>query len=301
VKCRLGTRGSRLARWQADWVAAQLAGIGVDVEIVRITTTGDARQRGPIEQIGSQGVFTKEIQRALLSGEIDVAVHSLKDLPTESVPGLGLAAVPERESPADVLVSSQGKFDSLPPGACVGTGSIRRRAQLLYARADLSIEDIRGNVETRLEKLDEGQYDAIVLAEAGLLRLELEHRISELLPRDLILPAVGQGALGIETRSDDHQLNHRLSQLNHADSWAAVTAERMLLATLRGGCLAPIGAYGYVEQEQLYLDAVVLDRQGTCRLAVSVFGPTVAAQQLGMEAAENLLLRGAADLIERSR
>ena len=243
MKCRLGTRGSRLARWQADWVAAQLDGIGIDVEIVLITTTGDARQRGPIEQIGAQGVFTKEIQRALLSGEIDAAVHSLKDLPTESVPGLGLAAVPERESPADVLVSRQGKFDSLPPGACIGTGSIRRRAQLLYARGDLSIEDIRGNVETRLEKLDEGQYDAIVLAEAGLLRLDLQHRISELLSRDLVLPAVGQGALGIETRSDDHHLNKRLSRLNHADSWAAVTAERRLLATLRGGCLAPIATY----------------------------------------------------------
>ena len=189
---RLGTRNSPLARWQAEWVAARLTALGVAVELVPITTQGDVKS-GPLGQIGGMGLFTKELQRALLDNQIDLAVHSLKDLPTEPVVGLALAAVPERESTADVLLTTKyGSLESLPKGAKVGTGSLRRKSQLLHARPDLAIEDIRGNVETRVRKLDDGEYDAIVLAEAGLKRLGLAHRITQVLPQSLMLPAVGQ-------------------------------------------------------------------------------------------------------------
>jgi len=191
---RLGTRASALARWQADWVAGELRDSGNDVELVPIATSGDV-ERGSIAQIGSQGVFTKEIQRALLDARIDLAVHSLKDLPTEPVPGLHLAAVPPRAPIGDVLVCGKpSALDGLARGAVVGTGSLRRRAQLLYARPDLKIKDLRGNVDTRLAKLDTGQYDAVVLAEAGLRRLGLEQRITHVLPPSIMLPAVGRAA-----------------------------------------------------------------------------------------------------------
>ncbi len=189
-RLRLGTRSSPLARWQADWVAARLQERGVTVEMVLISTQGDQQQSGPIGAIGVTGVFTKEIQRALLDGRIDLAVHSLKDLPTETVAGLCLAAVPEREAPGDALLSRKGEsFESLPDGARVGTGSPRRRAQLWHARPTLDMQDVRGNVDTRLRKLDEGQYDALVLAESGLRRLGLAERITQILPKTLILPA----------------------------------------------------------------------------------------------------------------
>jgi len=191
-RLRLGTRASALARWQADWVAAELNKLGVLVEMILISTQGDVSSR-PLGAIGGQGVFTKELQRALLDGTIDLAVHSLKDLPTERAAGLRLAAVPERESTRDVLVSRvASSFLALPPDARIGTGSIRRRAQLLHSRPDLQISEIRGNVDTRLRKLDEGQYEAIVLAEAGLKRLGLGDRITQILPTELMLPAVGR-------------------------------------------------------------------------------------------------------------
>ena len=301
TRLRLGTRGSALARWQAEWVSAQLQSLGVDVELILITTQGDASSQ-PLGAIGGQGVFTKEIQRALLDDRIDVAVHSLKDLPTEPVDGLTLAAVPEREGNQDVLVCREAEsLDALPKGARIGTGSSRRRAQLLYHRADLQVEDIRGNVETRLRKLADGQFEAIVLAQAGLRRLELEQHVTQTLPRSLMLPAVGQGALGIESRDDDDRTRQLLSPLDHAETRAAVLAERSMLYALRAGCLAPVGAWGRIEDGQLQLDGVVLSPDGARRLAVSVSGSMADAVDLGAEAARRLLADGAAELISASR
>lgn len=301
TRLRLGTRSSPLARWQAEWVAARLAELEVDVEFVYISTQGDVRS-GPIGNIGGQGVFTKEIQRALLANEIDLAVHSLKDLPTEPVDGLALAAVPPREVCGDALVTNDyANLDELPAGALVGTGSLRRQAQLLHARPDLRVADIRGNVETRLRKLDDGEYQAIILAEAGLTRLELTERIRQTLPKSTMLPAVGQGALGLETRADDSRAMDALAPLNDSATRAAVMAERSLLATLRGGCLAPVGAWGRFENDRLHLDAVVLSRDGRERLFVANSAPGAEAESLGRAAAESLLEQGAAQLIASSR
>ena len=266
---RLGTRASALARWQAEWVAAALSRLpDVNVELVPISTVGDRQQQGPIGSLGAQGVFTKEIQRALLANEIDLAVHSLKDLPTAPTPGLVLACVPERAAHGDVLVSRVSEtFAGLPRGAVLGTGSQRRQAQLLHARPDLQVRDIRGNVDTRLSKLDDGQYDAIILAAAGLERLTLAERITQRLPTSLILPAVGQGALGLETRSDDAATRQIVGQLDHPATHASVLAERSLLAALRGGCLAPVGAWGRVVSEnQLSLKVHVYQLHGSVRI-----------------------------------
>jgi hydroxymethylbilane synthase len=290
-----------LARWQAEWVAAELGKLGVEVEMVPITTQGDVSTR-PLGAIGGQGLFTKEIQRALLDRAGDVAVHSLKDLPTEPVPGLRLAAVPERESTRDVLVSNLAdSIEALPPGARVGTGSTRRRAQLLHARPDLRVLDIRGNVDTRLRKLDEGLYDAIILAEAGLRRLGFQQRIQQVIPRDMMLHAVGQGALGIEARADDPQTLEILAHLDHAETHAAVLAERAMLATLRGGCLAPVGAWGRIEEGRLLLDGVVLSNDGSRRVHASAAGALEDAELVGQEVARRLLADGAAGLIETAR
>lgn len=301
-KLRLGTRASKLARWQADWVAAQLRALGHAVEIVEITTSGDVEQSGPVANIGAPGVFTKEIQRAVLAGQVDVAIHSLKDLPTDTVAGLLLVAVPPRESPADVLVARSVKsLEELPAAALVGTGSLRRQAQLRHVRRDLRIENIRGNVETRVRKLDDGEFDAIVLAEAGLKRLGLAPRVSQLLPFDVMLPAVGQGALGIECRSDDAATLAALKSIDDADSHAAVLAERSLLAHLRGGCLAPIGALGRIEDGRLRLSAVVLNPDGSRRLVASDAASPAEAITLGRRVADALLAQGAAELIASSR
>jgi hydroxymethylbilane synthase len=298
---RLGTRASALARWQAEWVAARLQELGVAVELVPITTQGDVKA-GPLAQIGGQGLFTKEIQRALLDGKIDLAVHSCKDLPTAEVEGLVIAAVPERESTADVLVSNKAKrIEDLPPQARVGTGSLRRKAQLLHLRPDLIVEDVRGNVETRLGKLEEGQFDAIVLAEAGLKRLRLAEQIAHVIPRRDMLPAVGQGALAIETRAVDQQTQSLLAPLDHRASHAAILAERMLLAELRAGCLAPVGAWARVETGRLALDGVVLSADGKQRLAASGLDEPENTVALGRRVAADLIRQGAAQLIADSR
>jgi hydroxymethylbilane synthase len=229
-------------------------------------------------------------------------VHSLKDLPTEAVPGLGLAAVPPRGPTHDVLVSREAKtFEQLPEGSIIGTGSTRRRAQLWHARADLKMHDIRGNVDTRLRKLADGQYDAIILAEAGLRRLELEERITQVLPKELLLPAVGQGALGIEARADDAGTRAALAPLNDPATFAAVTAERVLLATLLGGCLAPVGALGVADGDRLELRAVVLSSDGRKRLAATEQGAVAAADDLGRAVAKRLLAQGASELIQAAR
>jgi len=251
-----------LARWQAEWVAAQLQACGLAVELVPIATAGDQRQE-PIGALSGKGLFTKEIQRALLEGRIDLAVHSLKDLPTDEVPGLCLAAVPERAAAADVLVCRQaGSLAELPAGAAVGSGSLRRRAQLLHVRGDLQMKDVRGNVDTRLRKLDQGDFDALVLAEAGLRRLGLAARITQVLPMSIMLPAVGQGALGLETRCDDRAAREAVARLDDPATHRAVLAERAMLSALQGGCLAPIAAWGRVEGNRLALTGRVLSADG---------------------------------------
>lgn len=298
---RLGTRGSKLAQWQANWVAQQLQQAGFAVEVVLISTTGDQRQQEPIADVG-QGVFTKEIQRALLDDQVDLAVHSLKDLPTEPTPGLCLAAVPPRAAVGDALLSREGQtFDQLPQGAVIGTGSSRRRAQLWHRRPDLELRDLRGNVDTRLRKLHDGEFDAIILAEAGLSRLDLHAHITEILPLDWYLPAVGQGALGIETREDDATTRAAVGVLDHADTHAAVLAERALLAGLRAGCLAPVGAWGRVVNGQLMLEAAVLSVDGRQRLTAHREGATGDAAALGQNAAEELIAAGATELIRDAR
>lgn len=298
---RLGTRGSALARWQSDWVAEQLRRSGVEVEIVLITTTGDVTQQ-PLGSVGGQGLFTKEIQRALLDRRVDLAVHSLKDLPTEPVPGLCLAAVPPRESPGDVVVSRGGVgLDDLPPGARIGTGSRRRQSQLLHYRPDFQVLDIRGNVDSRLRKLDAGDYDAILLAQAGLNRLGLAHRVTQSVPLHIMLPAVGQGALGLETRVEDGVARAAVSKLDDGETHAAVLAERALLAGLRGGCLAPVGAWGRCVRGEMRLSGVVLSVDGTRRVSVTLTGELARPVELGQAAAAELLKLGASELISGAR
>jgi len=307
TRLRLGTRASQLALWQAEWVAAQLTSRGAAIELITLTTEGDAGQTQPISSGGSVGVFTRRIQQALLAEEVDLAVHSLKDLPTEVVDGLELTAVPRRESVADVLICRQAEsLDGLADGAVVGTGSLRRQAQLLAARPDLAVRDIRGNVDTRLAKLDRGDYDAVVLAEAGLKRLGLAERITQVLPVSIMLPAVGQGALGIESRANDAPTREALSALDHEPSHQAVLAERSMLAALRGGCLAPVGAWARIEGERLRLSAIVLSHDGRAKLEetsdieLSNTAPT-GAVELGQRVAEALSAAGADDLIKAAR
>jgi hydroxymethylbilane synthase len=300
---RIGTRGSPLAMWQAQWVAQRLAAIDVECELVIITTRGDSKTGGTIESLGEPGVFTKELQRSLLEGRIDLTVHSLKDLPTDEVPGLILAAVPLRDSPHDVLVSRSGdELGKLPPGARIGTGSLRRRCQLLHQRADLQMTDIRGNVDTRLKKLREGQYDAIVLAEAGLNRLGLSHEITQLLPPSVMLPAVGQGALAVETQTDDRMTRETVAKIDDRAVHQSVLAERSMLSALQGGCLAPIAAWGRIESDnRLHLSANVLSLDGSRCLATELLGNTADAEIIGQQVAERLLAAGAADLIAQAR
>lgn len=298
---RIGTRASALAQWQANFVAQQLRARGVAVEIVFIKTQGDVAI-GPLGNIGGQGLFTKELQRALLTGDIDLAVHSLKDLPTDDVAGLVLGAVPPRAAAGDVLVSNRfATLAALPATARIGTGSARRKSQLLFHQPQWQIDDIRGNVDTRLRKLDEGQYDAIILAEAGLRRLGFDERIAEVISTSVMLPAVGQGALGLECRTDDRATRDALAPLDDAATHAAVVAERSLLKTLRGGCLAPIGAWARSENESLQLDAVVLNAAGTDRRTASGQASISDAFALGQRLAEELLDAGAGELIAQSR
>lgn len=329
LRIRLGTRASALAQWQAQWVAAHLTPLGVEVALVPITTAGDRHQQRPIGELGERGLFTKEIQRALLEGQIDLAVHSLKDLPTDETPGLALTAAPERGSLADALICRERlTFRELPVGAVVGTGSLRRRAQVLHLRPDLKMKDLRGNVDTRLRKLSQGDYDAIVLAEAGLQRLGLvadepgitDGRFSvrarpvssesegdaaslfaERLGPPEILPAVGQGALGLETRSDDRPVRETVERLNDPATWGSVLAERAMLAALHGGCLAPIAAWGRLEDGSLVLTGRVLSADGARKIEASLQGDLAQPVQLGQRVADELISQGATALIEASR
>src|SRR3989442_2851623 len=245
----IGSRGSQLALWQARWVQARLAELGEQSSIEIIKTTGDRVTSTPLPNLGGKGLFTKEIEDALLAGQVDLAVHSLKDLPTAIPEGLEVAAVPQREDPRDAMVGL--RLAGLPPKAKVGTSSLRCASQLRHLRPDLSVEPVRGNVDTRLRKLDEGRYTAILLAAAGLNRLGWSARIAEVLEPEVMCPAVGQGALGIETRGDGGHPAQLCRKLDHAATRAAVTAERAVLSALGGGCLVPIGAHARLSDGQL--------------------------------------------------
>jgi hydroxymethylbilane synthase len=312
---RIGTRASRLARWQADWVADRLRGLhpGLDVELIEIKTQGDRDRNTPLAAMAGSGtgLFTKEIQRAVGDGSVDVAVHSLKDLPTQGPAGLVLAAVPQREDVADALIAPRHRtLDALLPGAKVGTSSPRRRAQLLYRRPDLEVVTLRGNVETRLNQALDGLLDAVVLAWAGLHRLGLDGHVTDRLEPPEFLPAVGQGALGIECRRDDADVLAFLQVLDDPATHRAVRAERAALAELEGGCIIPMAAWARDIDDQgppdgsgpaLAIDAVVLDPDGRERVAVSLRGPRDDPDGLGRRAAQVLRDRGAEPLLARAR
>ncbi len=298
---RLATRRSPLALWQANWVADQLRRHEIATELVLLTSQGDTDQ-APIDGTRGVGFFTKRIQQALLDDEADIAVHSLKDLPTEPQPEFHLAAIPPRAAVADCLISRDGSdFWQLPAGARIGTGSRRRCSQLLYHRGDLRVSPIRGNVQSRLQKLHAGDFDAIVLAEAGLTRLEMTEHTGQPFPLTMMLPAPGQGALGIETRADAETVRKVAALLDDPVTRAAVTAERTLLSHLSGGCLAPIAALSTPQGRTLHLKAVVLSADGRTQLAHQASGAIDRAAQLGVEVAERLLHHGAAALIAAAR
>jgi hydroxymethylbilane synthase len=286
----IGSRGSQLALWQARHIASCLQKLGVETRLEIIKTTGDKITDVPLAQVGGKGLFTKEIEEALLAGTIDLAVHSLKDMPTGLPSGLTLAAIPEREDPRDALIGKP--LDELRPGSKVGTSSLRRAAQLHALGHGLVIENLRGNVDTRLRKLDEGQYDAIVLAAAGLRRLGWADRIRELIEPDIMCPAAGQGALAIETRDDGGAAHEIARKVDHAATNAAVTAERSLLATLEGGCQVPIGAHARFEGGALHLIAMVASPDGTRMMRDSASGAGDPAA-LGRELGERMLAAGA--------
>src|SRR5579862_5485508 len=289
----IASRGSKLALWQAHSVQQQLFDLGHLSRIEIIKTTGDKITDVPLGQVGGKGLFTKEIEDALLDGRADLAVHSLKDLPTELPEGLVLAAIPEREDPRDAMVGK--RLADLPERAKLGTSSLRRAAQLRKLRPDLIIEPVRGNLDTRLRKLDQGQYDAIVLAAAGLRRLGWEDRIAETLGVDVVCPAAGQGALAIETAAGCEQ---PCAQLEHGPTRAAVTAERALLAALGGGCQVPIGAYATVEGRHLRLSAVVVSPDGAQLFRQESAGAAADAEKIGRELGVALLATGAAEILE---
>lgn len=297
---RLGTRGSQLAMWQSKWVAGELEKQGCRVELIKIQTTGDV-QTGPLAQIGGQGLFTKRLQQALLDDEIDLAVHSLKDLPTQTDPRLTIAAVPPRESPFDALVSNHARsLSDLPSGAVVGTGSVRRIAQLRHIRSDLEIRDIRGNIDTRLAKLDAGEFDAIVLASAGLLRLSLADRIAYQFALSEMAPAVGQGALGLEIRARDETTRQWLEPLNDPYTLSRITAERSLLQTLEAGCLAPVAAWTSIENEDLSLTGYVLSVDGKEKIESQHSVPKRQSKELGRQVGEQLRQLGADRFLQRN-
>ena len=292
----IGSRGSQLALWQAHWVKSQLESLGEQCRIEIIHTTGDKITDVALSKVGTKGLFTKEIEEALLDGRIDLAVHSLKDMPTDLPAGLTLAAIPQREDPRDALVGK--RLAELPDGCHVGTSSLRRAAQLRAIRPDLQIENIRGNVDTRLRKLDEGLYDAIVLASAGLRRLGWQDRITEMLDPKIMCPAVGQGALAIETRSDAGRAQEICARLNHAETRNAVTAERAVLASLGGGCQVPIGAYAVIRDHRVLLEAVVVSPDGGTVIRKQTSGPVDQAAQLGRDLGDALLAEGGRQILE---
>jgi hydroxymethylbilane synthase len=298
---RIGTRGSALALWQARSISEALRAVaGVQSELVIVKTSGDKFQQTSFSEIGTKGVFIKELEDALLEHRVDLAVHSMKDVPTEIPGGLTIAAICKRQDVRDALLSTSGaSLDHLRAEAKVGTSSLRRKSQLLYARSDLQILDLRGNVDTRIEKLKRGDYDAIVLAKAGLDRLGLSANITEVLATDVSLPAAGQGAIGIEARAEDAETLGTLSALNDAETRSGVEAERAALAGLEGGCQVSIGAWGRVEDGKLVLEVAVLSPDGAQRMREKICGAPEEAVSLGERVAAKMLEQGAAAMLAR--
>jgi hydroxymethylbilane synthase len=295
---RIGTRGSVLARWQAEFVRAGLARQGVTAELCIIRTSGDRDRQTSLRVIGGKGVFTKELEDALLDERIDLAVHSMKDMPTTIPAGLEIAAICERQDVRDALISRDGlKLDQLRSGARIGTSSLRRQAQLRHYRSDFDMVDMRGNVDTRLAKLAQGDYDAVVLAKAGLDRLGKDGLISEIVAPEICLPAAGQGAIGIETRKRGDEIAAAVRKLNHRESQLAVEAERAVLAGLEGGCQVPIGVWARAESGGVRIDARVLSTDGSESIRESRTGSRENVAALGRELAADLLARGADRLL----
>ncbi|OCC14892.1 Porphobilinogen deaminase [Dissulfuribacter thermophilus] len=298
---RLGTRKSKLALTQSNWVKQEIEKRfpDVQVELVKVTTKGDKILDVPLAKVGGKGLFVKEIEEALLDGRIDFAVHSLKDVPTELPQGLEVSVFPEREDPRDALIARDGKgLMELPPGAKVGTSSLRRMAQLRAVRPDLVIESLRGNLDTRLNKLDEGHFDAIILAAAGLKRMGLSGRITEIISPEVLLPAIGQGALGIEFRSEDHETRRILSSLSHEETTIRVRAERAFLARLEGGCQVPIGAYATIEGNELTLEGLIGDEDGKKILRMKKMGSVDDPEFIGDELGKEMLDAGGKEILE---
>jgi len=301
-KLLAGSRGSRLALVQTESVIARLKNSNphLDVDIVKITTQGDHNRRTSLEQMGGVGIFVKELEHALLDGKIDIAVHSLKDVPTDIPDGLRLLAVTERLDPRDALVANHS-LDKLPYGARIGTGSLRRSVQLHDYRPDLQLHAIRGNVDTRLRKVTGGEFDGIIVAAAALLRLGCEDRITAYLPVEHFLPAVGQGALVVETRAGDDDITEIVSGINQTEAWQCTTAERAFLGALGGGCQTPIAALATINNSVLRIDGMVADAQGHKILRASETGSPTSAKELGERLALKMFSLGAAELITNAR
>lgn len=299
---KIATRQSPLALWQANFVKHQLETLhpGLRVELVPMVTKGDVILDSPLAKIGGKGLFVKELEAALLDGRADIAVHSMKDVPMEFPQGLGLSVICRREDPRDAFVSNKyAALVDLPAGAVVGTSSLRRQCQLKQLRPDLQVHSLRGNVGTRLSKLDQGEYDAIILASAGLIRLGLAERIRSFIEVEQSLPAVGQGAVGIECRSDDLVVQQLLAPLADQQTTLCVLAERAMNRRLQGGCQVPIGGYAIIENEQLWLRALVGELDGSQIIRAEGRGDLTAAEQLGVQIAESLLAQGAGQILAK--
>jgi hydroxymethylbilane synthase len=298
---RIGTRGSILARWQAEFVRKKiLQATGVDAEIIIIKTSGDKLQQASFAEIGGQGVFIKELQEALLNGEIDLAVHSIKDVPTDVPSRLCFPVICRRDDVRDCLVAAKPgqTLATLRRGARVGTSSLRRHAQLRHVRPDLDVRELRGNVDTRLRKVESGEYDAILLAKAGLDRLGLSGRIAETLDPETMMPAVGQGAIGVQARVKDEEMAEAISPLDDFETRQSIVAERSLLGALQGGCQVPLGGWARVERGELMMDAVVCSPDGTKHVRQHGAAPPEQARDLGRHVAELLWNAGAAEILE---
>lgn len=297
---KIATRQSPLALWQAEHIKARLQALhpGLTVELVKFVTQGDKILDTPLAKIGGKGLFVKELENALLDGRADLAVHSMKDVPMDLPDNLTLAVICERENPFDAFVSNQYlTLDDLPQGARLGTSSLRRKSQIQAYRPDLTIIDLRGNVGTRLGKLDDGEYDAIILAAAGLKRLQLESRIKQILPADLSLPAVGQGALGLECRSNDQAVLTLIAPLSDPATNICIRAERAFNRTLQGGCQVPIAGFAVLENNQLTMQGRVGSPDGQQLLKAEISGAPEQAEQLGQQLAQRLLEQGAGELL----